>query len=377
MGNDEKKRACRKWQILVGERALGTISERDRAPLERHLAGCRRCRQALAETERMYRLMEGFELAKAGPFFAARVERALRDEAAAGKRERAPFPLWRWLRAPAFAPVAAAVSAAIIVGVLYFNVWAPSAPKPAEAPAARKVAPPPEEEELAAREETRAPLREERRAREPAPPLAEAARPPEPTPLPGEVPAAGHIATTPKVAEESGVFAADVPPLTGVTGEVEKKKKAGRRPERPAVRRGARGRTTAADKTAAFQRPAASELEDEKVAAPRPERATVRRDARGRTTAADKMAAFYRPALGELEGKKLTAADVEAWMGPRFEAEVERLTGDDAAFVDYVTPNGSLMAYFYELPLEEQRTLLSRLRREAEAAPAADMLFSH
>ncbi len=89
------------------------------------------------------------------------------------------------------------------------------------------------------------------------------------------------------------------------------------------------------------------------------------------------MAAFYRPALGELEGKKLTAADVEAWMGPRFEAEVERLTGDDAAFVDYVTPNGSLMAYFYELPLEEQRTLLSRLRREAEAAPAADMLFSH
>jgi hypothetical protein len=337
MGKEKEKSACRKWQILVGERALGTINERDRASLERHLAGCRRCRQALAGTERMYRLMEGFELAKAEPLLAARVERALRGEAAAGKPEKAASPLWRWLRAPAFAPVAAAVSAAIVVGVLYFNVWAPGAPRPAEAPAARKAAPPAQKEDRAAAEETRAPVREERRAREPVPPLAEAATPPEPAPLPGEVPAAGRAAITPKVAKEGGVFAADAVTLTAASDEAEKKK----------------------------------------VAAPRPEHAAVRRSARGVKTAADETAAFARPAFGKLEDKELTAADVEAWMDARFEAEVERLTGDDAALVEYVTPNGLLMAYFYELTLEEQRTLLSRLRREAEAASAAETLFSY
>jgi hypothetical protein len=336
MANEEEKSACRKWQILVGEQALGTIKERDRASLERHLAGCRRCRQALAETERMYRLMAAFELAKAEPFLAGRVERALRSEAAAGKPEKAPFPLWRWLRAPAFAPVAAAVSAAVVVGVLYFNVWAPGAPEPGEAPTARKVAPPPEKEDPPAAEETRAAIPEERRARGPAPPSAEAAAPPEPAPLPGEVPPAGRAAITPKIAKESGVFAADAPPLTAVTEEAEKKK----------------------------------------MAAPRPERATARRDARG-TKAADETAAFGRLPFAELEDKELTAAEVEAWMDARFEAEVERLTGDDAAFVEYVTHNGSLMAYFYELPLEEQKTLLSRLRYEAEAAAAADMSSFH
>lgn len=344
MGNEEEKSACRKWQILVGERALGTINERDRAPLERHLAGCPRCRQALAETERMYRLMEGFELAKAEPLLAAKVERALRGEATAGKPGRAPLPLRRWLRAPAFAPVAAAVSAAIVVAVLYFNLWAPSAPKPAEPPVARKAAPPAQKEDRGVAEETRAPVPEERLAREPAPPLAEgppplaeAATPREPAPLPGEVPAAGRAAITPKAAKESGVVAADAVTLTAATEEAEKKK----------------------------------------AAAPRPERATVREDARGRATAADETAAFAPPPFGELEDRELTAADVEAWMDARFETEVERLTGDDAAFVEYVTPNGLLMAYFYELPLEEQRTLLSRLRREAEAASAAEMLFSH
>jgi hypothetical protein len=73
----------------------------------------------------------------------------------------------------------------------------------------------------------------------------------------------------------------------------------------------------------------------------------------------------------------LTATDVEGWMDPRFEADVERLTGDDGALLDYVTPNGLLMAYFYELPVEEQRMLLSRMRREAEETPATEMLLSH
>jgi len=43
--------------------------------------------------------------------------------------------------------------------------------------------------------------------------------------------------------------------------------------------------------------------------------------------------------------------------------------------VDYVTTNGSLMTYFYELPVEEQKTLLSRLRREAESATVEELLF--
>jgi len=376
MAKEEEKSACRKWQILVGEQALGTINERDRASLERHLAGCRRCRQALAETERIYRLMEGFELAKAEPSFAARVERAVRSEAAAGKPEKAPFPLWRWLRAPAFAPAAAAVSAAIVVGVLYFSVWAPSAPEPGEAPAARKVAPPAAKEDPPAAEEVEGAAPEERRPREPAPPSAELAAPPEPAPLSGEVPPVGEAATTPEVAKESGVVAADAPPLTAVTEEAEKKKAAAPRPERATARRDARG-TTAADETAAFGRPAPSEFDGERPAAPRPERATVRRGARGRAKAADETAAFGRLILDELEDKELTAADVETWLDARFEAEVERLTGDDAALVEYVTPNGSLMAYFYELPLEEQKTLLSRLRREAEAASAVDVSSFH
>jgi hypothetical protein len=336
MGKEKEKSSCREWQILVGERALGTINERDRASLERHLAGCPRCRQALAETERMYRLMEGFELAKAKPFLAAKVERALRGEGAAGEPEKAAFPLWRWLRAPAFAPVAAAVSAAVVVGVLYFNVWAPSAAEKAGAPVADKAAAPAGKEDRGLAEETRAPLAKERPAREPAPPLAEVAPPlakaapsPEPVPLPGELPAAGEATLKLKFAEESRAVTADALTLSGVTEEAEKKK------------------------------------------------AAVRRSARGDVTAADEIAAFARPALGKLEDKELTAADVEAWMDARFEAEVERLTGDDAAFVEYVTPNGLLMAYFYELTLEEQRTLLSRLRREAEAASAADMLLSH
>jgi hypothetical protein len=83
------------------------------------------------------------------------------------------------------------------------------------------------------------------------------------------------------------------------------------------------------------------------------------------------------PALAELEEETLTAADVEARMDARFEVDVERLTGDGAALVDYVTPNGLLMTYFYELPVEEQRMLLSRLRRKAEAATAAELLLSH
>ncbi|MEE9456844.1 MAG: hypothetical protein V3W11_06820, partial [bacterium] len=84
------------------------------------------------------------------------------------------------------------------------------------------------------------------------------------------------------------------------------------------------------------------------------------------------------PALAELEEDILTAADVEARMDARFEVDVERLTGGDgAALVDYVTPNGLLMTYFYELPVEEQRMLLSRLRRKAEAATAAELLLSH
>ena len=80
---ETKKSACRKWQIILGEYVLGTVDERDRARLERHLRRCESCRRELAEMEEMYRLLGDFELAKPGSFFAAKVARAVRDEAEA------------------------------------------------------------------------------------------------------------------------------------------------------------------------------------------------------------------------------------------------------------------------------------------------------
>jgi hypothetical protein len=139
-----------------------------------------------------------------------------------------------------------------------------------------------------------------------------------------------------------------------------------------------------AKEEARVEAPFPAEVEaDESTATPFAARTRARYGAAGYGRGAE-VSTFERladddgtPALAELEEETLTAADVEAWMDARFEVDVEHLTGDGAALVDYVTPNGLLMTYFYELPVEEQRMLLSRLRRKAEAATAAELLLSH
>jgi len=336
--SEKQKPTCPNWQILLGEYALGTIAERDRARLEGHLARCGRCRRALAETEDMYRLMGDFELAKAGPFFGAKVERALKGEA--GKAEAAesaagPRTWFRgWLRAPAYISAAAA-AAAIVIGVLYVKVWLPGASEQAEGPSIK-----------------------------------------------GAVPPAASVGKADKVLEAEGKKAggvggrlAEVPALTlEVTEEALS--------ESPAV-----DEFTTYDAAAAAAPPPAhpAELEDE---APPAEETIADFDALMRRETARGGAVFGGAARGHAPADAkafgfgapgavaLTAGDVEGWMDERFEADVERLTGDDGALLDYVTPNGLLMSYFYELPLEEQRTLLSRMRREAEETSAAEMLHS-
>ncbi|HUU57001.1 MAG TPA: zf-HC2 domain-containing protein, partial [bacterium] len=296
----KQKPTCPNWQILLGEYALGTIGERDRARLEGHFGRCRRCRRALAETEKMYRLLGDFELAKAGPFFTAKVERAVRGEAgeaeAARSRTGARTGFRGWLRTPAFISAAAAAAAAIVVATLYVKVWLPGASERAEAPAA-----------------------------------------------PAAVPPAASIEKADRVAEAEEKEAA------GVTG---------RRTELPALARKGTEETftelrapdefTTYDAAAAAAPPSAegrgapathpAGLEDEARTVEEPAAdfdalmsrdagagaAAFGRAARGYARTDAKAAAFAAPGTAAL-----TAADVEAWMDARFEADVERLTGDE------------------------------------------------
>jgi hypothetical protein len=334
----KKKPTCPNWQILLGEYVLGTITERDRARLEDHLSRCRRCRRALAETEDMYRLLGDFELAKANPFFAAKVERALTGEAGvAGTAEAAAEPRnWfrGWLRAPAFISAAAA-AAAIVVGVLYVKVWMPGSSEPIERPPAK-----------------------------------------------GAVPPAASVGKADRVLEAEGKK------TRGVAGRVAKS---------PALKleatEEALAESPAADEFTTYDAAVAA-APPVSVAAGREEEAVVAEEAiadfdalmRGETVPGGGALGAAPRGYARTDAKAsrlgapgtvaLTAADVEGWMDERFEADVEKLTGDDGVLLDYVTPNGLLMAYFYELPLEEQRMLLSRIRRETEETSAAEMLLS-
>lgn len=405
MESEAKNNACRKWQIILGEYVLGTADERDRAPLERHLSRCERCRRELAETEKMYRLLGDFELAKPGPFFAAKVARAVRDEAAAA----APGPVYgralaglgRAVRRPAVASAVAAASVAVVAAVLYVKVWLPRAPQEIVTSAAGEVAPAAGKLDAAPAREKEARLAEEKSGGEPWKALARGGAPDEAA-LPRP---AAYVAGEPATEE-----------LAAVAGEPaeapardEDATSAEGRPEVTARGRGAgagaagEGTLSRIDLAAAEEKSArtlaAKEKEEARAEAPYPATASPETyetatapfpawtrapdgasDYAGRAGAA----AFGRladddgpPALAEYEDDILTAADVEVLMDARFEADIERLTGDGAALVDYVTPNGLLMTYFYELPVEEQKTLLSRLRRKAEAATAADLLLSH
>ncbi|MEE8640704.1 MAG: zf-HC2 domain-containing protein, partial [bacterium] len=171
MESEPKKSACRKWQIILGEYVLGTVDERDRARLERHLARCERCRRELAETEKMYRLLGDFELAKPGPFFAAKVARAVRGGAEAVAPEPADErPLagfGRWMRRPAVASAVAAASLAVVAAVLYVNIWLPRAPQELVTPTAGEVAPAAGKLAAAPAREKETPPPEEKRGAEP------------------------------------------------------------------------------------------------------------------------------------------------------------------------------------------------------------------
>jgi|GEM_PF-2052742 len=394
MENKLKIRSCRKRQILLGEYVLGTIGERDRARFERHLARCARCRRDLVETEKTYRLLGNFELAKPGPFLAAKVARAVGREAQAAvpgiTGERARADVRRWLRTPAFATVLAAASVAVVATVLYIKVWLPRAPEGVEGPAAGKVA-------SAAKAEKAA---EERLPFGPRTPRPEAV-PPSETGRPSRETAAAEE----PVAEEEGGFAAEAPYAATVPAEADKLATLEARAARPEAAPPAKGRRpsreiAAAGKAAATPPPAKEKGrafaegaypatgagEPDKLAARAPfMAAALPRDYAVSRGARDEMGRYGRAAANDVERgefakaeeKTLVAAEVEGWMDARFEADVERLTGDGAALVDYVTPNGSLMAYFYELSVDEQKTLLSRLRREAEAESAADLLLSY
>ncbi len=400
MKNETTTDKCRNWQIILGEYVLGTVDERDRARLERHLARCESCRRQLAETEKMYRLLGDFELAKPGPFFAAKVAGAVRSEAEARSARRgtpaetALAAFRRWVLRPAFAGAAAAAGVAVVAAVLYVKVWLPRTAPEAGAPAAGGIS--------ATKIDLGAKLGGKEAAEAEKAPRGEAAKRDEGGGKAG--PGQPGILSTEELRD------ADVAAYAGgITEErAPDDKKIARAEERlaadfltPSSERGApaeaaprRGDLTAPGKPPAptylarekeevmaeepYPAPA-SPAADELAAAP----PVARTGARGGLGGAG-ASAFGRLTdeaatrrLTELESESLTEASVEAWMDARFEADVGRLTGEDGALVDYVTPNGSLMTYFYELPVEEQKTLLSRLRREAEAATAAELLYSH
>ncbi|MGD8719309.1 MAG: zf-HC2 domain-containing protein [Candidatus Zixiibacteriota bacterium] len=376
--NKNKKTQCPNWQILLGEYALGIIEERDRVRLERHLKQCRRCRNALAKTQKMYALLGEFEPAGPEASFAATLDETLREEVGIGwvetpveatpepeavapvetapeitrrpeaepRREKARGWIWDWLRKPAFVSVAAAATLAVVATVLYVEVWLPNASAPSLTPAPGKMAP--ATGTVAARD-TGGTAREETEAVSPAEGVREAALPDEPV---------GDLATP--------------------SPALERKKPAGRGPGF-----GAAGRATASE-------PMESGYDDfdklmaEEIAAADEATGGMSfmggRGAGGRVRGMEEMTALTvtagagaTPGRSRLEGKIYATADVESYMDVRFETDVSRLTAaEGAALVDYVTPNGSLMAYFYELPVEEQETLLSRLRYEAEEAAKAE-----
>jgi anti-sigma factor RsiW len=348
MATPTKKPTCRNWQILLGEYALETISARDRARLERHLAQCRHCRKRLAETQKMYAVMADFELAKPSPFFAAKVDRALREAAGreAPRAERQPwFQIGRWWRSPAFATAAAAL--AVVATVLYLKVWVPYTAQAPFPPPGKEVATVPAEKRETA---PAAPVEKgDAGAREiGAPALAAAETAPE-----GEVARGVSPAESPDLVDDGVAALPSTPEVSALITESDTEGEfagAGRRDE--ALARESAG---GAGFAPAFASPPEEALWEE---APFAE-ATV--------------AGFAGPRT-----RVVTAAEVEAWMDARFEADVELLTGeDDSALLDYVTPDGTLMTYFYELSAEEQEELLSRLRREAEAASPTETFLFH
>jgi len=360
MTTKKKTKQCPNWQILLGEYTLGTIDARDRVRLERHLSACRRCRRALGEMEALYQLMGPFQLARPARSFRGRLAAAVQKETApaprapvAEGRTAVARPARRWWRIPAFA---SAFATAAIVLILFFKVWAPFAPAP-EVPI---TAAPPATEEVA--------------------PAAEGpVVPPAKSPAPAQPPVAYRLAET---------AAAAAPPAPAEPLSERTLADDGLMP----VAAGSRGRSTPAfEERVDLAMATADEVAAKKKAeTPAPASAAFAWGEGGGAGAAGVARGSSSGLGGVASGTKATAAavaltgaaatdkdTVEDWMDPRVGADVERLTTDDAALLDYATPNGSLVVYFMELSPEEQKTVLTRLRAETEAAPAAELLNTY
>lgn len=400
MKSETTTNKCRNWQIILGEYVLGTIAERDRVRLERHLARCESCRRQLAETEKMYGLLADFELAKPGPFFAAKLAGAVRSEAETrtdlydAPAEKALAGVRRWLLKPAFVGAAAAAGVAVVAAVLYAKVWLPRTAEEARLPVAGGISETKGSLDAELKEGKIAVAEEAPRA-EPAKPGDEggAAGVGQPGILPTEEPPdvtayAGGIAEEAARDDKKTARAEERP----VAGLLEPDTEAGAPAKAEPRRRDVAAAGKPVERTylarekeefaaeEPFGTPAPSAA-DEFTAAPLGASTVAGTGFGGRGAGASAFGELADEAaasrLTELESESITKASVEAWMDARFHADVERLTGEDGALVEYVTPNGLLMTYFYELPVEEQKTLLSRLRREAEAATAAELLYSH
>jgi hypothetical protein len=344
---------CTKWSVLLGEYALGTVAPRDRERLEAHLTECVGCRASLAETRRLYRLLEPYKLPEPSPYFAAKVTRALRGveaEAAASyaapAARRAP-----WWRVPAGVSAVAAVAVAVLVFVVYTRTGGPrpaGESTPAAAPGGPKVG-------EAGR--AMAPDRERRGA----PPAFRGEAEKSPMATPAVPPAArdGIATLTRAEAPEE-----ETPDVEGRLGS------AGVATEAAFGARGAGGGAGgyglgAADATATA---GVSAAEKEKKSDDELSEAWTRLDR--------ERAAAITPFSAEAPAEGVASVSTAAWLDPRIEADVDKLTNKDA-LLEYVAPNGALMVYIYELPAEDQREVLSRLRTEMTAVPATEILYTH
>lgn len=351
------KKSCQQWEILLGEYALQTIAPAERARVERHLATCEGCRASLEETRKLYELLDPYELPDPAPFFGAKVMGALRRADDGTLPESSSR---RWWRPAIFFPAAGALGAAAVALVLFVKlqgiggpITSPieATPAPAEKPAAVDT--------VAA-------------AREAAPLAAGESRP--------HSAAEDHWRPAPTIAAGEGRDSGPASP-PAETRSKELTRGGGAGPS---------GRTASgsviATKETSYRDVKKREARSEGAEA---ENTFEERDAGGGfftptpTMARVDMGKAKAAGAGRvmLVGGGMTATvppEVAAWIDPRIETDVDALTGDDAALFEYaVGPNGTIMVYVSELPVEAQKEVLSRLKAEAATVPAAEILYAH
>jgi len=352
------KTSCQKWEILLGEYALQTIAPADRARVERHLGTCAACRASLEETRKLYEMLEPYDLPSPAPFFGAKVMGALRRADDVGFPETAAR---RWWRPAVFFP-AGALAAAAVALVLFVKIQGMGGTvtspielttPPAEAPAATATVATAREEQPAAGGAIHPRSAAEEHWR-PAPGIAR-----------GEGRGAGMVAAATETRSadvgRSGGFGAGGRTATGGSGMMALKESEYRDAKKRA------GSAEGAETEKVFEeRDAADGHWSRMTPVARVDVAKAKSLAGGRVMLAGGGAAAAVP------------PEVAAWVDPRIEADVDALTGDDAALFEYaVGPNGTIMIYVSELPMDVQKEVLSRLKAEAASAPAAEILNAH